>query len=199
MYNTKPVVWNREVLSYLIGIGLGDGNLSRVNGRTVRFRVSCDLKYPLLITEIVAAIQYVFPESSVNIVPRNGNWIDITSHSKYWENILGWQAGKGSKFVQNATVPDWIWCKDEYIKACLKGLVETDGSIYLDRGYPMVMFTNIVRDLSLQVFEMMIWLGFQPRIYKIRPKSNFNSQPVYHVRLSKQVNQFLNLVQPLKA
>jgi DNA-binding transcriptional regulator WhiA len=199
LYKTKPIIWNREVLAYLVGIGLGDGNLSKPNGRSVRLRVSCDLKYPFLTTEIIGALYYVLPESKVGIVERTGRCLDISSHSNYWEMILGWKANEGSKYIQNATVPEWIWCKDEYIKACLKGLIETDGSIYYDRGYPMVMFTNIVADLAKDVFQMMNWLGFQPRIYDLIPKSKFNVKRIYHVRLAKNVQEFLNLVQPLKA
>ncbi len=199
MYNTKPIVWNREVLAYLIGIGLGDGNLSKPNGRTVRLRVSCDLKYPFLITEIIAAIQYVLPESKVGVVERPGQWIDISSHSNYWEGILGWKVGQGPKHEQNVRIPDWIWCQERYVKACLRGLIETDGSIYYDRGYPMVMFVNIVKGLAYDVETMMKWLGFNPHTYTFMPRSKFNSRKIYHVRLSKNVQEFLNLVQPLKA
>lgn len=36
MYYTKPIRWNREILAYLVGVSLGDGNLSKPNGRSVR-------------------------------------------------------------------------------------------------------------------------------------------------------------------
>ena len=199
MYYTKPINWNREVLAYMVGIALGDGNLSLMNGRSVRLRVSCDLKYPFLITEILGAIYYILPESRINIVKAAGQCVNIISHSNYWESILGWKANGGSKFLQNAKVPDWIWCKDEYIKACLKGLIESDGCVYNDRGYPMVAFTNTVRDLAVNVWYMIKWLGFAPRIYSVMPKSKFNTQRRYNVRLSKNVQEFLYLIQPVKA
>lgn len=199
MYYTKPIKWNREVLAYLVGVGLGDGNLSKVNSRAVRLRISCDLKYPFLITEIIGAITYVLPKSSVSLAPTKSRCVNIVSYSNQWENILGWKAGNGSKFLQNASVPNWIWYKDEYIKACLKGLIETDGSIYYDRGYPMVMFTNIVPQLAKDVWHMMKWFGFQARIYEFTPTSVYNNQLTYHVRLSTKVQEFLNLIQPVKA
>ncbi len=199
MYYTNSIRWNREVLAYLVGIGLGDGNLSNPNSRCVRFRVSCDLKYTFLITEIIAAINYILPESKIDIIKRPSNCIDISSYSNYWETILGWKAGQGSKYIQNAKVPDWIWIKDEYITACLKGLIETDGSVYTDRGYPMVMFTNTVKDLATDVYQMIKWLGYDPNIYHFQPKSKYNSKYTYHVRLSKNVRDFLNIVKPLKA
>lgn len=40
---------NEKVLAYLIGVGIGDGNLSLMNGRSIRLRISCDTKYPHLV------------------------------------------------------------------------------------------------------------------------------------------------------
>ena len=35
--------------AYVIGLAIGDGGLSNPNGRAVRLRITCDIKYPLLI------------------------------------------------------------------------------------------------------------------------------------------------------
>lgn len=104
----------------------------------------------------------------------------------------------GTKYQQNIGIPDWIWCKDEYIKLCLQGLLETDGSVYYDRGYPMVMFVNICPKLTGHVFQMIELLGFEPKSYNFIPKSKHNVKRLYHIRLSKNVPQFLDLVKPLK-
>ena len=155
MYYTKPIIWNREVLAYLIGVGLGDGSLSNPNGRVVCFRIFCDSKYQKLLNKITVALNSILPESKVYLVKTKSKCVVLVSYSKYWENILGWKVGQGSKFEQNVQIPEWIWCQDRYVKACLQGLVETDGSIYYDRGYPMVMFTNIVPGLAYGVKDMM--------------------------------------------
>ena len=199
MHKTKPIIWNREVLAYLVGLGLGDGNLSKTNNRSVRLRISCDLRYPFLITEIISAISYILPESKISLVNRKTKSLDICSYSNHWESIMGWKADSGNKFIQNSSVPDWIFYKDEYIKACLKGLLETDGSIYNDRSYTMVMFVNTIPDLAKNVYQMMKWLGFSPRMYDFLPNTRFNSKRIFHVRLSKNVEEFLNLIQPVKA
>ena len=49
------------------------------------------------------------------------------------------------------SVPAWIKRRHEYRVACLKGLFETDGSIYSDRGYPMAMFASASVDLAWDV------------------------------------------------
>ena len=48
MLNTK----DKNSLAYIIGVALGDGNLSNPNGRAVRLRITCDIKYPKIISEI---------------------------------------------------------------------------------------------------------------------------------------------------
>jgi hypothetical protein len=81
---------------------------------------------------------------------------------------------------------------------CLRGLIETDGCVYLDRGYQMVSFSTVIPGLAQQVDEMMWSLGFRPRLYRIRQcpeKASFK----YQVRLSRGVRAFLDLIRPLKA
>ena len=90
---------------------------------------------------------------------------------------------------------------DKYKIAYLRGLIETDGSIYQDRGYTMVMFTTIIRNLALEVLELINSLGFGAKFYKVNQKSNkykYNRQNLYHVRLSKNVQKFIDLVKPEK-
>ena len=63
--------------------------------------------------------------------------------SNQLEELLGWDACKGPKYLQNVSVPEWIKTKKEYYTSCLRGLIETDGSIYSDRGYKMVNFVRV--------------------------------------------------------
>jgi hypothetical protein len=38
-----------ELQAYVIGLAIGDGNLSNPNGRAIRLRISCDTNYPHLL------------------------------------------------------------------------------------------------------------------------------------------------------
>jgi len=192
---------NKELQSYIIGVALGDGNLTNPNGRAPRLRVSCDLKYPKLINKITASLGELFPDNKVSSI-RKGTTrcLDVMVHSNHLEDLVGWKVGQGSKYRQNAHVPEWIREDRKYIIPCLQGLIETDGCMYTDRGYKAVMFVNIVRDLSLDVYHMMQALNFSPRFYSlINFKTKFMSHPRYNVRLARNVDKFLSVVQPLKA
>ena len=194
-----PELKYNENFAYVAGVALGDGNLSNPNGRAVRLRVTCDNKYPKLIDRIKKSIKVLLPENQVSLVGRKRNCTDVSCYSNKWEKLLGWRADGGSKYKQKVSIPGWIKIKKIYKIACLKGLIETDGSVYIDRGYEMVIFKTIIPGLAKDVFELIKSLGFQPHIYKLKGnydlEHNFNRKPSYHVRISKRVREFLDLLQ----
>jgi hypothetical protein len=98
-------------------------------------------------------------------------------------------------------VPEWIKNSREFSKKCLTGLIETDGAIYIDRGYPMVMFSTAVPELAQDFAEMVAALGFQPRTYRVPNPTSFGGPHtiIYRVRVAKSAKQFLEIVGPEKS
>jgi len=188
---------NKLLQAYIIGLAIGDGNLSNPNNRATRLRITCDKKYPLLAKRITKSLQSLFPQNKVSIVDRKENCIDISVYSNHLEKLLGWESGKGSKFLQKVSVPCWIKESEKYKINCLKGLIETDGSIYFDRGYKTIMFSTIIPKLANDVLEIMNSLEFKPKIYKIK-RSSSSQKTIYNIKLSKNVSKFLNIVGPEK-
>jgi hypothetical protein len=56
------------MLAYIIGVSLGDGNLSRPNGRAIRLRITCDAAYPVISSEIIESLKKLFPKNKVSLV-----------------------------------------------------------------------------------------------------------------------------------
>jgi len=125
-----------------------------------RLRISCDTIYPKLIDKITYSLRQLLPKNKVSIVSWTKRCLDISCLSNHWEPLLGWSAKLGSKAEQHASVPLWIKQDNDYKIHCLRGLLETDGSIYIDRGYPMVMFTATIPELARDVYEMIASLHF---------------------------------------
>lgn len=181
----------KETTAYIIGVSLGDGNLSNPNGRAVRLRITCHTKYPGIIARIVAALQNVFPHNKVSLVKGGKpSYVNISCYSNGLEKILGWKANGGSKFNQNATIPEWIKRSPTYAAACVRGLLETDGSVYTDRGYKMVNFTTTIALLAKDVVAMIRLLGFVSHCYTISTMHKTK----YILRISKNVPQFIKKV-----
>ena len=190
----RPLVTKKErfALAYVVGVTLGDGNLSRPNGRATRLRVTCDSKYVHVKEEIIGALSTLFPKNKVSIVkgPRE-TYFNISLYSNNLDDLMPWKVGEGSKMKQTAHVPTWILDDREYMKNALRGLIQTDGSIYQDRGYLMLNFTSIIEPLAQDVLNMMNALGFYPRISKTLQKSG---NVKYTVRLARNVQSFIEVL-----
>ncbi len=183
----KLINKNKKLQAYIVGLSLGDGNLSNPNGRAVRLRITCDKKYPLLIKHIKSCVELLLPQNKINIVNKKGNCIDISTYSNYWSKLL-WQWDKGSKDKQNVFIPNWIKNNLNLSKECLRGLFQTDGSIYKDRNYLMVNFVNTASNLSKDVFKMMMDLGYSPNLQKLKQK---NGKIKHTIRLTKNAQKFI--------
>ena len=170
-------------------MALGDGNLSNPNERAVRLRVTCDKKYPLLIENIIKNLKIVFPQNKISTTNRV-NAMDISIYSNDLENILGWKAKGGSKIMQKVRIPIWINQNITYQKECLRGLFQTDGSIYFDRGYKMVNFTSVCHPLIIDVQEILGNIGFSVKVRKAIEKSKTK----YIIRISKNTEKFIKTI-----
>lgn len=180
---------NKHNLAYIIGVALGDGNLSNPNGRAVRLRITCDLKYPKLIQKMCRAIKRLLPNNKVSIISKP-TFCNISCYSNKWENLLGWQALEGPKHKQKVSIPKWVMDDVQYAIPCLRGLLETDGSIYIDRGYKMANFVTIIRPLADNVMDIIARLGFKANIYTI----NTTPKTRYTIRVSKNIEEFIKVV-----
>lgn len=183
---------DKKTLAYVVGIALGDGNLSNPNGRATRLRVSCDTKYPLIINSITSALKKILPDNKVSQADRRESCVDISCYSNKWESLLGWKAKGGSKEKQRVRIPDWIKNNKTYSKYCLRGLFETDGSVYTDRGYKMANFVTIIPTLANDVMEIIAMLGFKPNIQKIKKE---NGKTKHTIRISKNTEKFIKLIE----
>ena len=127
------------------------------------------------------------PNNKVSIINRDDNCIDISCYSNKWSEWLGWQPDNGSKIKQNVTVPIWIKNNKKHSIKCLKGLIQTDGSIYKDRGYQMINFVTAIPQLAKDVQNMITNLGYKCHLYKIKNKTK------YTIRISSNINNFINI------
>lgn len=184
-----------ETLAYVIGLAIGDGNLSNPNGRAIRLRITCDNRYPKLRTRIIKAVQKIMPDNKVSLIIRKQNCCDVSCYSNKWEKLLGWKAKNGPKHKQNIRIPRWIIENKKFSAECLRGLIETDGSIYSDRGYKMINFVTIMPRLAKDVMQIIKNINFKSNLYKIKT----SSADKYTVRISKNTKEFIKKISLKKA
>lgn len=183
----KKVSKDKKLHAYIVGLALGDGNLSNPNGRAVRLRITCDKKYPVLYKYILNSLQEFLPDNKVSLVDRDTS-IDVSCYSNYLEDLLGWKAKCGSKHKQKVKIPTWIIKNKQFTKECLRGLVQTDGSIYKDRGYSMVNIVSNIPSLANAIIKAINNVGYKPNV-QIHNDPNTKK---YTIRISKNTKEFIS-------
>ena len=113
-FRKTPISENKELQSYVIGLALGDGNLSNPNKRAVRLRITCDAKYPSLVQKIKNSLQLLFPKNKASVSNRKNNYYNVSVYSNRLKEIIPWKTGNGPKFEQMASIPDWIKTNNNY-------------------------------------------------------------------------------------
>jgi hypothetical protein len=137
---------------YLLGLYLGDGNLS-FTGRTYQLRLTLDSRYPEIIDSAAAAVREVVPHGRVHVRARGGAQI-VEVGWKGWPELLP-QHGRGPKHTRPIVLGAWQDALvDTHPREFLRGLVHSDGCRVLNRftveltsgrrsyAYPRYFFTN---------------------------------------------------------
>jgi len=125
-------------------------------------------------------------ENKVSLIHRK-NCTDVSVYSNHLPELLEWKWNNGPKDKQNVTVPDWVKKDLSFTRECLRGLLQTDGSIYKDRGYLMINFVNTVPKLSNDVFYMMQQLGYRPNLQELKQG---NGKIKHTIRLARDSKKF---------
>jgi len=143
--------------SYLLGLYLGDGWLSR-DPRAYRLRIVQDLRYPNLIELAITSIKRVRDgKGTVNTSPRVG-CIEVCASWQRWPCLFP-QHGPGRKHHRSIGLEDWQdRIVGSYPRQLLRGLIHSDGCRTINRvrdgryAYPRYFFTNRSTDI-LEIFR----------------------------------------------
>ncbi len=169
---TKPCksFEHSEDSAELTGILLGDGNITAyVNGRAQVYQVSVasgmknEEEYA---RNFVAPLLTKLSGIDCTILLRD-NAVYSRINSKEFVKELGRHGlHPGNKIKNKLRIPGWIFEKDRYLRACIRGLVDTDGSVHRlsnkDPQLGRISFKNFNQFLLEDVRNALIKLGFHP-------------------------------------
>ena len=156
-------------LAELIGILMGDGGITK-RQITITLHHKDDLLYSKFVVRLMKELFGVRP--SVYHVAKfsvNNIVISRTGLVRYLHE-LGLPIG--NKVKQQFDIPRWIKDNKEFRKACVRGLVDTDGSVFTHRykvggkwyGYKKLAFTSASRPLLQSVHDILTELGIRVRL-----------------------------------
>ena len=151
-------------LAEFIGIILGDGGLTPYQLK-VTLNSEEEKEYRLFVSNLVFQLFHVHPkiyqrkdEKTCNVSVAGMQLIKVL-------NKLG--VACGSKVKRQVQVPRWVKNNSNYARACLRGLMDTDGCVYhhhhVSHGVHCLnlglTFTNLSRPLVEFVFQTLLSLG----------------------------------------
>ena len=182
--NTKKIKIPKDSkkLAEFYGIMLGDGNSHKThfyNSRrdkrgTYQIKIVGDSRYDkdYLLNYVKDLIEDLF-EIEVKqgfFKPKEGefksrNAMFLVAYGIELINFLENKGFKpGNKIINNLDIPFWIKQKKTFLRACLRGLYDTDGGIYKlnNQNTHQIVFTNFNRVLLKDVRDSLIRLGILP-------------------------------------
>ena len=198
--NTKQMNFPRDSkeLAEFYGIMLGDGN----SHRTSFYNSQIDKRGTYMIRIVGDSrhdkdylINYVKPlmENLFGLVVKNGkfkesNAMFLVAYSKRLIEFLELKEFKpGDKIKNKLGIPNWIKENEIYSKACLRGLYDTDGSVYRLTGQNshQICFTNYNLRLMKEVRDSLLKLGINC--------SKISNKDIYITKKS-ELRKFLKLI-----
>jgi hypothetical protein len=151
--------------SYLLGMYLGDGCISRTP-RTYRLEISLHRRQERVVARVARAITMLRPGRPVGFRHRRSVTI-VNAYANAWP-ILFPQHGAGRKHQRPIVLELWQRrIVEQHPTEFLRGCIESDGCrhrrIVAGRNYPAYSFTNH----SADILELFVWAcgmaGLRPR------------------------------------
>lgn len=156
-----------EKLAEFVGIMLGDGNLycNDKKGQYV-IRITGDLNKDKEYYEtFVIPLFYELFQKEI----RMGTYPDrrlLYCYSKsVFDNLVKFGLVPGNKLINNVRIPDWIFTNKRYIRACLRGLFDTDGSVFpksTNKTFFQIEISSAIPNLRDSISESFEVLNIKP-------------------------------------
>ena len=169
----KKPYFSKELAEF-VGIMLGDGGISKYQLSITLHRFD-DKEYSKIVVALVKKLfnvpvgtYYRKKDLSVSFI------ISRIELVRFSVDTLGLKIG--NKIKQQVDIPDWIKQNKLYSIACVRGLIDTDGSVFTHKyqvngkfyKYKKLAFTSCSKPLRHSVFSILKNNGMKPRLAQDR-------------------------------
>lgn len=130
-----------EGLAELIGIILGDGGINNSWQLVISLNATADIEYANHVKDLLTRLFGI--DVAVRSRPKN-TIVLVCSSMNLLDFLISKGAVRGNKILQEITIPNWIKNNETYEKYCVRGLVDTDGCLFIHRHtIKIVEYINI--------------------------------------------------------
>ena len=163
-----PKRFSKELAEF-VGILLGDGHIGREQW-SITLNSIADIDYVNFVGKLINSLfgfkPGIYKRKHMNAIVISGSGINSIKYLQSIGLIIG------DKVKQQVGVPSWIYQNQAYRISCLRGLMDTDGGIFMHRYkvngkeyiYRKLCFVNRSIPLLNFVYETFKKLNFHPKI-----------------------------------
>lgn len=166
----KPVI--NEELAEVVGIILGDGHISefkkdkKIRCYFVRIAGNSNTDLHYISVYIPDLFHRVFGEKGKVHFSKTRNVGYFTIYGKEIVEFLGTLGlSSGNKLDNNQGIPNWIKTNKLFLKRCVRGLIDTDGSVHYISKTNLnlrISYTSYIENLLNDMRNALIELEFNP-------------------------------------
>lgn len=165
-------------LAELMGIIAGDGGINNDWQLVISLNSIKDLEYAKYVHQLLKNLFNI--EVAVRKRPKQNTLVLVCSSINLLDFLVSKGAIKGNKILGGINVPLWIQGNSRYEKAFVKGLVDTDGCLYIHKHITKgklrknigFCFTNCSEKLLNAVADIL-------SKFKIKPHVTDNGKRIY--------------------
>lgn len=177
-------------LAEAIGILIGDGCIT-----PYQVRVSLDMKRDLLYTPYVTnlfenlfkvrgVIQNRSKETVTNIVFSSVNLV---------KTLAEFGLCTGDKIINKVTIPQWIIKNAKFSRACIRGIFDTDGCVYLDE-HKIKNLTYRSINVALTSYSFPLLVAIKNILLKNNLHPTLTSKWSVRIRKRNEVIKFFDII-----
>lgn len=193
-----------KLMAEVVGLAFGDGSLTKVGKSSLRFQLRGDVNSDrehyeqFIIPLFTKHITFPLIRRKVSTVTSKPPYpsFGIAIQSSVVGNALH-ELGIPIGRKQELPVPKWIKENKEFSKAFLRGLLDTDGSVFCKKNYttPTNKYHRLIavkigitsKQLAEDISEMISSLGIRNDV-RITKSKQANRKPCYHVKVSGNIH-----------
>ena len=159
-------------LAEFTGIVLGDGGVTNYQV-TITLNSNDEREYGIFVANLIKNLFGVIPAIHYETTCYA---FTIKASRKALVAFCGDELGlfPGDKIENRIDIPDWVKEKEKYRIACIRGLVDTDGSVYNHRyrvnnrqySYKKIDFCSLSRPLLTSVFKILKGFSLRPKLLR---------------------------------
>lgn len=118
-------------LAEFLGIMMGDGGINNLWQATITLNAVADAKYALYVVGLCKKLFGILP--AVRRRKETKTLVISLASTSVVDFLVSQGLPRGNKIKNGLKIPGWIIEKKSYQLACLRGLVDTDGCLYIHK------------------------------------------------------------------